>query len=271
MNSFRLNDSGIHVLDKLFKVDYPETGHSDSLKFEEESFWFRHRNNVIHEVLNKILLNGNFVDIGGGNGLQALFIQKQFPEIEIALVEPGYDGCLTGKKLGIKNVYNSLFQDFDFKQFNTDTVGLFDVVEHIENDVDFLIQLRNKLQKGNKILITVPAYNWLWSDLDDYSTHYRRYNRNMIYDLSKKTGLKINYFSYFFSYLIPLTFLLRVIPTKIRGNRSKEEILTAANKEHKPSGLINKVFSFLGNMEMSFIKRSSCKSGASIIVAFEVP
>ncbi len=92
----------------------------------------------------------------------------------------------------------------------------------------------------------------------------------MIHQLSKNTGLKIMYFSHFFSYLIPFTFLLRTIPYKIRGNRSEEEILIAANKEHKPSVLIDRFFSFLGSLEMYFIKKKSLKFGASIIVAFEV-
>lgn len=270
MENFITDANGINVLGKSFKVDYPESGHSDSLSFEEESFWFKHRNEVICEVLKKFSVKNSFIDIGGGNGLQALFIQKNFPAINVALIEPGYSGCATAKKRGVNHVYNCLFQDFDFQKFNSEIVGLFDVVEHIENDADFLKQLASKLSKGNRIIITVPAYNWLWSDLDDYGSHYRRYNRKMIEDLAKKSGLKINYFSYFFTYLIPLTYLLRTIPYKLRGGRTKEQILEAENKQHKPSWIISKVFSWLSAGEMIFIRKSSCKFGASIIVVFEV-
>lgn len=178
--------------------------------------------------------------------------------------------CLTAKNRGVNQVYNCLFQDFDFQKFNSEIVGLFDVVEDIENDADFLKQLSVKLSKGNKIVITVPAYNWLWSDLDDYGSHYRRYNKSMIEKLAEKSGLKISYFSYFFSYLIPLTYLLRTIPYKLRGGRNKEQILEAENKQHKPSWIISKVFSWFSAIEMIFIRKTLCKFGASIIVAFEV-
>jgi hypothetical protein len=271
MGEFVKNEDGIYVSGQSQKIDYPDEGHEDSLAFEEQSFWFTHRNQVILEVLQKIKLSSNFVDIGAGNGLQAAFLQRAFPEKKVAMIEPGYFGCLTGVKRGVQYVYNGFFQDFDFRSFDASAVGLFDVVEHIEKDDEFLNTLAGKLRSGDKIVITVPAYNWLWSELDDYGSHYRRYNKKMIYDLAQRSGLHVRYFSYFFSYLVPLTFLLRTIPYKIRGSRSKEAILATENQHHKPNPIIQKVFSFLGKLEMAFIKKSSCKFGASIIVAFEIP
>ncbi|MBY0435247.1 MAG: class I SAM-dependent methyltransferase [Cyclobacteriaceae bacterium] len=270
MNNYRIDGNGISVLESTTQVDYPESGHSESIKFEDGSFWFLHRNKVICEVLQKISDQGNFVDIGGGNGLQATYIKRQFPKREVALVEPGYAGCLNAKRRGIKHVYNSLFQNFDFINFNTQAVGLFDVIEHIENDAGFILQLSKQLEKGTKILITVPAYKLLWSDLDDYGNHHRRYNKKMILYLAAKANLKILYFSHFFSYLVPLTFLLRTLPYLVRGGRSNEKILKAENKQHKPSGFIDWIFSFLSKMEMRIIKRSNLSFGASIVVALEV-
>ncbi len=271
MVGFLKNEEGIYVSGKSTAIDYPDVGHEDSMGFEEESFWFQHRNHVILEVLNKVKAVGNFVDIGGGNGLQAAFLQKNFTDKNVAMIEPGYYGCRIAVKRGIQYVYNGFFQDFDFKEFNASAVGLFDVIEHIEKDDEFLKTLAAKLQSGDIILITVPAYNWLWSELDDYGSHFRRYNKKMIFDLGTCSGLKVKYFSYFFSYLVPLTFLIRTIPYKIRGSRSKDEIIATENKHHKPNVLIHKLFSFLGKLEMAIIKKSSCKFGASIIVAYEIP
>jgi hypothetical protein len=270
MEKFTIDDNGVNVLGKTFNVDYPESGHLDSLSFEEESFWFKNRNGVIFEVLKKLSIKDSFIDIGGGNGLQAYFVQKKFPEVKVCLVEPGYSGCLFAKKRGVKYVYNCLFNDFDFKNFNSEIVGLFDVVEHIEDDVDFLKRLSSNLSRGNKIVVTVPSYNWLWSDLDDYGGHYRRYNKKMIYSLAKESGLRVCYFSYFFSYLIPLIYALRKIPYKFRGKRTKERILETENIQHKPSWIVSKLFSYFNAVEMFFIKKYSLKFGASIIVVFEV-
>lgn len=271
MKSFVKDKAGIYVSGESYKVNYPDEYRQISTDYDEESFWFKHRNRVISEVMKKLKPAGNFVDIGGGNGLQAAFIQKEYPNKDIAMIEPGYQGCLTAAKRGVKYVYNSLFQDFDFKGFNTSMVGLFDVVEHIEDDARFLRELSAKLQTGNIILMTVPAYNFLWSELDHYAVHCRRYNKRMVHELAGKSGLKIRYFSNFFSYLIPLTLFFRTIPYKIRGKRSDDKIIAMESKHHKANYLVNKLFSSLSILEMFFIRKSSCAFGTSIIVAFEIP
>lgn len=270
MADFTLDSNGIHILNKQFKVDYPETGHTDTVKFEDGSFWFKHRNNVICNTIDRYGIQGNFVDVGGGNGLQAKFIQTNYPQLKSCLVEPGYYGCLEASKRGVKYIYNSLFQDFDFQGFDTAYVGLFDVVEHIQDDAGFLIEVKAKLKKGTRIIITVPTYNWLWSDLDDYGSHHRRYNKKTIQELASKTGLQLTYFSYFFSYIVPLTYLLRVIPYKIRGARSKEEILKAEAEQHIPNPIINGFFSAVSSIERKILKLGSLPFGASAIFVLEV-
>lgn len=270
MSDYHLDENGIYMLGKASQVDYPDSGHSDTANFEKNSFWFSHRNQVIASVLKRIHLNGNFADIGGGNGLQAAFIQEQFPDTTVTLIEPGYLGCINAKKRGIKNVYNSLFEDFDFDKFNVRTVGLFDVIEHVRDDVKFLSQLSAKLQKGSKIVITVPSYQWLWSETDDYGNHYRRYNKKMMHTLAQNSGLTTIYFSYFFSYLVPLTFAIRALPYRLRSQASRDSIIQKENKHHHPPRIINDIFTFLNEKELSMISKSSCTFGASIVVVFEV-
>lgn len=267
---FVVDKNGIHVLGGDFTVDYPGTGHIDTSKFEEKSFWFHHRNLVLATILPRYLAGGNFVDVGGGNGLQAAFLQNYLPYAKVALIEPGYDGCLNARNRGVELVYNTFFENFDFQEFNTSVVGLFDVIEHIKDDVQFLSQLSKRLKKGAKIVVTVPAYQWLWSEMDDYGHHYRRHNRKTIYQLARESNLQVTYFSYFFSYLVPLTYLVRALPYRFGARKQRTEILKNENKHHQPPGIINKLFGFLGGIELSRISKSSCPFGASIVAVFEV-
>ena len=71
------------------------------------------------------------------------------------------------------------FEDFDFNLYNINGIGLFDVLEHIENDKEFLSKLLNKLKKGARIYITVPAHNFLWSEIDRHGGHFRRHNKKV--------------------------------------------------------------------------------------------
>ena len=62
-----------------------------------------------------------------------------------------------------------------FKHNSIDSVGLFDVVEHIEDDCSFLNNINKYLKDDGYVYITVPAYNFLWCKEDDDADHYKRY------------------------------------------------------------------------------------------------
>ena len=220
-----LDENGIYVLDKENnRVSYPNTGHDMCFGIEKNSFWFNHRNEIIYEILKKFPFAGNFADIGGGNGYQANFISQKFPEKEVFLIEPGYHGCLNAKKYGVKNVYNMLSGDFNFKINHIGGVGIFDVIEHIENDIAFLKETADSCDKNTLIYMAVPAYNFLWSDTDDYDGHYRRYNSKMVRNLAEKANVELLYLGYFMFYLPVPVFFARSLPYKIRGKRDNDSI-----------------------------------------------
>src|ERR1017187_2613751 len=186
MTELQLDSNGIFVISNLKEyISYPDNGNDECFGIEKNSFWFNHRNNILKEILLKYPHKGNFADIGGENGYQANFIKQNFPEKEVFLIEPGYQGCLNAKKYGVENVYNIPFQKFDFIKKKIGGIGLFDVIEHIEDDVTFFKELIKKCPPKTNIYITVPAYIWLWSDTDDYAGHFRRYNSRMINEIGR--------------------------------------------------------------------------------------
>jgi len=265
------NHAGIFVSVAKQNVSYPSHGNDYCFAIEKNSFWFNHRNNVIKEILLKFPYANNFADIGGGNGYQANFIRNNFPEKEVFLIEPGYEGCINARKYGLENVYNIPFQEFDFKSNHISGIGLFDVVEHIENDVDFLTEIASCCDKGTNIYITVPAHNSLWSDIDNYSGHYRRYNSKMIEILAKKTDLKLLYNGYFFSYLTLPVYLIRSMPYKIMGKRDSKVILEKSSKNHKSGTLTKGLVNLLNNMELTALRNlKKIPLGGSCIAVFQV-
>eukprot|EP01031_Cornospumella_fuschlensis_P025409 gene25409-30682_t len=175
------------------KMSYPEEGNNYCFAVEDNSFWFKHRNDVILTLTQRFEFAKNFADVGGGNGFQVKFLSEKYPEKQIFLIEPGYAGCLNAKKRGVKDAYNIFFQEFPFVEKQIDAVGLFDVIEHIEDDKAFLTGLAQYLPSGSHIYITVPAHQWLWSEVDDESGHYRRYNLEMFDKLAKDCGLEYTY------------------------------------------------------------------------------
>jgi dTDP-4-amino-4,6-dideoxygalactose transaminase/SAM-dependent methyltransferase len=84
-----------------------------------------------------------------------------------------------------------------------DLVTALDVLEHIEDDVEGLDRMRRFLAPGGQLLLTVPAYDWLWSGEDVLSEHRRRYTAHRLVSASTTAGFEVAYLSYFNLTILP--------------------------------------------------------------------
>ena len=159
-------------------ISYPDTGNQDSFEIENNSPWFLQRNDLINFFVNKYDPEGDFLDIGSGNGFQSKSLTDNGYKYKVICCEPGYKGCLNSSIKGVKYIYNGFFQDFPFDDYNIKAIGLFDVIEHIEDDEDFLNTLYEKVPNEAMIFINVPAMKHLYSETDEFAGQFRRYNKN---------------------------------------------------------------------------------------------
>jgi len=247
------------------KVYYPDQGNDIYMSIEDESFWYKHRNDCIAIIANRFFRKDERIfDIGGGNG----FVSKRLQEegFDPYLLEPDSIGIKNAQKRGIKNLICSSFLDAEVIEESIPNIGLFDVLEHIENDSMFLLSMVESLEKGGKIIVTVPAYSFLWSDEDNHDGHKRRYRRKKLESKFNEAGLTTLYSSYFFSLLPIPIFLLRTIPSFFKKKRlfTKEEYL----KENKTeSNLLNSIMSIIWQNEYKrFLNKKSIAFGGSIII-----
>jgi len=82
----------------------------------------------------------------------------------VVLVEPGVAGYFQAQKRKIEHVICATINTAQFKSCSLPAIGLFDVNEHIEDDLDFLMSINGILEKGGYLYATtVPAYSFLWS------------------------------------------------------------------------------------------------------------
>ena len=194
-------ENGIYYSKSDASISYPEEGNELCMKIEQDSFWFNHRNNVIAKSVQKYSAEKMFFDIGGGNG----FVSKRLQDdgVTTILVEPGKMGAINAYKRGIKNVLCSTLEQAEFAPSSIDSVGLFDVVEHIEDDYLFLKSINKYLKDDGYIYITVPAFNFLWSNEDVDAGHFKRYSTTELNELLEKSGFSIIQSTYIFS-ILPL-------------------------------------------------------------------
>jgi hypothetical protein len=247
-------------------VSYPEEGNEVCFQIEENSFWFSHRNNCIIESYKKYCPERVFFDIGGGNG----FVAKGLQDIGVntVLLEPGMIGCENAKKRGLKNIICSTLENSEFEKSSIPSIGLFDVVEHIENDVNFLTSIHYYLEEGGYVFITVPAYNFLWSQEDIIAGHYRRYTLRQINAKLKNLGFEIVHSTYFFSVLPFPIFLSRSIPFLLRLKKKGNHNARAIN-DHSKKSFSEKVLNIIWTSEIKRIKlgRKIRFGGSCLVVA----
>ncbi|MEZ5172422.1 MAG: methyltransferase domain-containing protein [Bacteroidia bacterium] len=235
-------------------ISYPDSGNAHCLQIEDESFWFRHRNKCITSLVKKHSGSKTFWDIGGGNGYVSRGLQNS--GIDVVLVEPGEKGAQAAKSRGVENVICSTLEQSGLKSESVESAGMFDVVEHIENDVDFLAHLGSAMPKGGIIYITVPAYKTLWSKDDDYAGHYRRYTISGLRKTLAAAGFEMTFGTYIFSVLIFPIYIFRTLGQKFVKSKSDEVgSLDKANQEHSNSGILPKLMSPFWAIELWMIKR----------------
>jgi SAM-dependent methyltransferase len=119
---------------------------------------------------------GTIFDIGGGNG----YVDRAMQDagLDVVMVEPGAEGIQNALGRGVRNVVRGTLDDLHPAPGSLAAVSLFDVLEHIPDDIGFLRQIHSLMKPGGRIYITVPAYQWLWSHEDSNAGHARRYTRS---------------------------------------------------------------------------------------------
>lgn len=254
-NDLELRD-GIYYSKNVSKISYPETGNQDLFEIEENSFWFKHRNKCIIEAFKKYAKQNLFFDIGGGNG----YVSKGLQEVGIdcVLVEPGTSGCLNAQKRDLKNIVCSTLEDAKFKEESIANIGVFDVVEHIEDDNRFLKMIHNYLIPEGLVFITVPAFELLWSHDDVTAGHYRRYTISNMEEKLKNAGFSIVYSTYFFSFLPIPIILFRKIPNMFGFKKNAAKLNKKHANEHTmEEGVLTKISNQIFQKEINKIKKGS--------------
>jgi SAM-dependent methyltransferase len=254
-----------------FQAFSPESiGSSDGFKsdyfakladLEVENFWFRSRNRLIVWALTHYFPNvKTFFEIGCGTGFVLSGIRQEFPE----LILYGSDLFLNGLAFAEQRVPDASFFQLDARlipfECEFDVIGAFDMLEHIHEDVNVLHQMFQATRPGGGVILTVPQHPFLWSALDDYSFHKRRYTRKELVQKVQCAGFEVIRLTSFVSFLLPAMLLSR-----IKIGRSPESSLPEI--EFNISRSLNSIFERVLGIERTLIKHGfSFPAGGSLLL-----
>jgi len=190
---------------------------------EDANFWFQARNELILWVLQRYFGKPScYAEIGCGTGYVLRAVEEVFPDAAIV----GTELFVEGLKYASQRCKCAKLVQLDARKIpwrnQFDVVGIYDVLEHIEDDEGVLHQIYESLAYGGGILITVPQHRWLWSPVDEASCHVRRYSARELENKVRAAGFEILRSSSFVSLLLPMMVAARLVQRKPASDAAAE-------------------------------------------------
>ena len=240
-------------MDKEFYLQYAAV--------EDRHWWFVGRRQIVEQVIRQLNLpkNAQILEAGCGTGgnltMLARYGQISAMELDETACQLANERRVTTVKLG------SLPDEIPFTS-QYDLIVILDVLEHLDDDLAALQALSNRLNPKGWLLITVPAYQFLWSYHDEVNHHKRRYTLKNLKRVVRQAGYTIRYGSYFNTWLFPL-----VAGVRLLKNLLKMDHHTAGSSDLVlPGKITNKFLTFLFASERYLINRVSLPFGVSVVL-----
>lgn len=169
--------------------------------------WELSRVSCLIKEIKKYHHGGDILDVGCGDSYFDYKLMDDVKEID------SFYGIDIFASKEFKDGKYQVINDYKkIKKKKFDTILMFDVLEHIEHDSEFLEKTITPLLKANgKIIMTVPAYQSLYSLHDKELKHFRRYNIKMIKDVCNKSSFKIIKYHYFYASLVLIRILTKLL------------------------------------------------------------
>ena len=148
-------------------------------------FAFNWKNYYYAKIINHFK-PGNVLEVGAGIGEITKLFHDIWSQFSWICVEPDEEN-VTKIKSQIQNknikVFKGFLEDMNFKNKLFDNILFIDTLEHIENDKETLHKAFKLLNKSGKLIIIVPAHNFLFNEFDKSIGHFRRYNKKMLMEI----------------------------------------------------------------------------------------
>src|SRR5947209_11501951 len=177
---------------------------------EDRHWWYRGRRTVLERVIDELRLPARaaILDAGCGSGRNMVELARHGTVTGVEL-SPTSAGL--ARERGAGEVIEGSVLDMPFPPDSFDLAASLDVIEHLEDDLGALRELRRTVAPGGALLVTVPAYRWLWSGHDEINHHHRRYTRGSLQRVAEQAGWEQVRTTYFNSLLLPVAILLRLL------------------------------------------------------------
>lgn len=174
----------------------------------------------VRAILRDQLRSGSrIVDVGAGSGFFSIALSESVPDTTVVCVDPNYehdsildDGALTFVR--------------QMEKPKADVYLFIDVLEHVDNDSELLRSYTDSAPEGAAVVISVPAFQSLWSPHDVFLEHRRRYRLKDVEELLESAGFSVTRSRYLFGSIFPAVWLMR----RLANRRDPKSDLRPVNR-----------------------------------------
>jgi 2-polyprenyl-3-methyl-5-hydroxy-6-metoxy-1,4-benzoquinol methylase len=241
-----------------------ETAVYDSLaRQEDRHWWFEGRRRIVRELMTARLRprdRRQILDVGCGTG-GMLPVLQELGHVEGAEPSPDAIAYLNQRFPQVTIHRIALPDPLPEKQWHVITA--FDVIEHLADPVACLASLRDRLVDDGQVVITVPAYQFLWSNHDVVHHHQRRYDRAMLAEHVAQAGLRLSYVTNFNTLLLPAIAGVRMVQRVLK----REPRMTGDVSD--TNGVVNAMLTWLFASERALLQVAPLPAGVSIFAIAE--
>jgi SAM-dependent methyltransferase len=232
-------------------------------QLEENHFWFQGRRRIFFDLLDRELAGRNDLEIleigcGAGGMLGPLSRYGKVTGIDVA-----HDYMRYCRQRGYTRVVAGSGYELPFPDRSFDLVALFDVIEHIPDDRRVLREAHRVLRPGGRVFVSVPAYQFLFSQNDRVAHHLRRYTSRSLRAALEAAGLQIRKLSYFNTFLFPL-----IVPA-VLVLKAKERLFGLpegqTNLSHQFAPPVNAAFGAIMTSERLLLRHIGFPFGHSLL------
>ncbi|RWA61372.1 class I SAM-dependent methyltransferase [Mesorhizobium sp. M4B.F.Ca.ET.190.01.1.1] len=227
---------------------------------EDEHWWFCGRRAIAEAVIRGLGLprDADILEIGAGTGGNIRMLEQFGTVTAVEMNELARR--IAREKTGREFLAGHLPDGMPVTPASFDLVCLFDVLEHVAEDEASLETIRRMLKPGGKVVLTVPAHQWLWSKHDVGLHHMRRYSRNLLKTRIEQAGYRVEKLSYTNAALFPVAALARLADRLRRSN--------TASGQAMPPKPINSAMKALFSAESRILPNAGLPFGVSLLAVF---
>lgn len=226
---------------------------------EPRHFWFAARRRLILRLVSRHLpeKGASFLDVGAGTGYIAGALADA--GYDVTALDPFDEALKYIEENTAAKAVRGTADKLDFPDGSFGAVGMFDLLEHLDDDAAAVAEGARVLAPGGLLFATVPAYSGLFSRFDEICGHRRRYRRRELAALAEKAGLRVVRASYYNTGHLPFIYAARKL------SRREPETLGDA-REMRPGAAANAFFGALSSAEGALLRFLNMPAGASIFI-----